>query len=370
MRLDKHFCILALTICAVIGPVGVGFAHEGHDKAPGEDASGSTSGPITITTEARTNLNLTVEEAAVDTVEHTLPVIGQIEGIPSRSAAVTSRIAGRVTALFVTEGQNIKKGQPLVEVESRQPGEPPPRVQYASPIEGVIVDRHAGLGDTVEPDKHLLEVVDLNEVYAEGHVFEGQIPFVKVGQKARVVVESYPGKVFSGTIELVAGELDSASRTLRVWIRIANPDHVLRPNMRATLNIVTGEAESTIVVPNSAILGDAGHPFVFVQSDTNELEFVRRNVVTGISDDQRTEIVEGVFPGDKVVTMGNYQLQYVTTKTVPEKKEDSAKHADAPHGSTISWTTLLLVTLLSFLGGAGLVMTLSRRRATSTHESN
>jgi len=334
-----------MVFVALFNFLPIAHAHEGHDKAPGESGDSSAGGPIVITAEAKKNLALEIKEAEVRTIEKTITLIGQIEGIPNHSAAVTSRISGRVTALLVTEGQQVKKGQPLVEVESRQPGEPPPSVQYSSSIAGIVTDRHAVLGDTVEPDKHLLEVVDLSEVYAEGRIYEGQVPWVKIGQKARVVVESYPEKVFTGTVELLGGALDPESRTLHVWIRIPNSDGLLRPNMRATINIVTGEAESVITIPKSAVLGESGHLFVFVQSDTNELIFERRNVVQGISDDQFVEISEGVFPSDKVVTIGNYQLQYVTTKA-PTKKEDphdneSASTSHEKSGSSSFWQIAL-----------------------------
>lgn len=334
------------------------FAHEGHDKAPGEAGDSGATGPVLITAEAKKNLALEVAEAQVRTLDKTVTLIGQIEGIPNRSAAITSRISGRVVGLLVTEGQQVKKGQALVEVESRQPGEPPPRVKYTSPIDGVVTDRHAILGDTVEPDKHLLEVMDLNEVYAEGRIYEGQVPWIKIGQKARVLVESYPDKLFNGTVELMGGALDAESRTLKVWIRIPNEDGLLRPNMRATLNIVTGEAESVVAVPKSAVLGESGQFFVFVQSDTNDLEFERRTVVTGITDDQFIEAIEGVYPSDKVVTVGNYQLQYVTPKPKAEKADEHQNEGSHPGFlRRLAWGQLIL----GFIAGMAVTIALGRR---------
>ncbi len=314
----------------VLGTAVLAFAHEGHDKAPGEDSEGSPNGPIAITAEAKTNLGLVVEEAQIRTLDKTLMVIGQIEAIPNRSAAVSSRISGRVLEVKVSDGEPVKKGQLLVDVESRQAGDPPPRVQYAAPIDGIVTDRDVVTGDSVEPDKHLLEIVNLDEVYAEGRIYEGQVPLIKTGQQVRVVVESYPNNTFPGVLELISGALDAETRTLRAWVRIKNPDGKLRPNMRATLHIVTAEADSAVAIPISAILGDSGNLFAFVQSDSDELVFERRAVVTGIKDDRYVEIVEGIFPSDKVVTVGNYQLQYVTTKK-PQAKPDGAASQASEH---------------------------------------
>ncbi len=318
-------------------------AHAGHDKAPGEEGEVTTKGPITISAEAKTNLGVTVEEAETRTIEKTLSAIGAIEAIPTKSAVLSSRIAGRVAAISVVSGDKVTKGQTLIEVESRQVGSPPPRVPYAAPIDGVVTAVDASLGAPVEPDKNLLEVVDLSEVYAEGRIFEGQVAAVKVGQKVRVQVESFPDEVFEGMVDVVSGALDPESRTLRVWAKLKNPDGKLRPNMRARLSIVTSEADSVIGVPHSAILGEAGNLFAFVQADEQGLTYERRPVVVGTKDDRYVEIIEGIYPGDKVVTLGNYQLQYVApTKAAPADAHETAddEHA-AAQGGFLSRTVLL-----------------------------
>jgi multidrug efflux pump subunit AcrA (membrane-fusion protein) len=325
----SKFLALAAPALLLLGAIRL-FAHAGHDKAPGEEET-ATGGPIQITAEARVNLGIKVEETQSRALEKTFIAIGQIEAIPSRSAAVTSRISGRVVEIKAVEGQSVKKGDPLIEIESRQVGNPPPRVQYPAPIDGIVTRRDVLPNGAVEPDKNLLEIVDLSEVYAEGRVFEGQVAQVKVGQKVRIAVESFPDLKFEGTVDLVSGVLDSQTRTLRIWVRVANPEAKLRPNMRATLNIVTDMAGEALAIPHSAVLGEAGNLFAFVQTDEQGLIYERRPVVTGIKDDQYVEIIEGVLPGDKVVTLGNYQLQYVTTRVKP-----AGEHADepgaAPHG--------------------------------------
>lgn len=331
MNRSSFFCRSgACAIALLLASAPFAFPHAGHDKAPGEEGEAATSGPITITAEAKTNLALKVDAAKLRTLEKTFMAIGQIEPIPSRAAAVSSRISGRVVDIKATEGQTVKKGDPLIEVESRQVGNPPPRVVYPAPIDGVVTRRDVLLNGPVEPDKNLLEIVDLSEVYAEGQVFEGQVAQVKAGQKARVVVESFPGLTFEGTVDLVSGVLEPETRTLRIWVRVANPEGKLRPNMRATLHLVTEAADEVVAIPHSAVLGEAGNLFAFVQTDKDGLVYERRPVVTGIKDDQYVEITEGIFEGDKVVTLGNYQLQYVASKPKPAAGAEGAPHEDAP----------------------------------------
>ena len=183
-------------------------------------------------------------------------------------------------------------------------------------------------------------------------------------------------------MDLLSGTLDAETRTLKVWVRIKNPDLKLRPNMRARLNIVTAEADSVVTVPHSAVLGEAGNLFAFVQSDTDELVYERRPVVVGLKDDRFVEIIEGVFPSDKVVTLGNYQLQYVTTRK-PAAKPAEAGGTNAPaatahtepksgaedghehsHATALSSPLLWMGGTLGVLLLANLIAVLLKRRAT------
>ena len=302
------------------------FAHAGHDKAPGEDASGPQTGPVTLTSEAKTNLGLKVETADLRTIEKTLAVLGRVEIDPVRVAVIASRISGRITKLAVKEGDKVQAGDFLLTVESRQIGDPPPSVDFKAPIAGTIYEQPVFTGDSVEPNARLLTLADLSEVYVVGRIYEGQVAQVKKGQSVRIRAEAYPEDAFTGTVEGYIPRLDPETRTLGVRVRMGNPEGKLLPNMRATLNIVTAEADSVIAVPLSAVLGEAGNFFVFVQDDKDPQTFIRTPVVVGQRDDRYVEIVEGVLPGANVVTVGNYQLQYVA----PAAKKSAADGHDAP----------------------------------------
>jgi membrane fusion protein, heavy metal efflux system len=313
-------CILALAT-ALASPV---LSHEGEDHAAapgGEAASGSVTGPIEVSEVAQRNLGLAVAEAELRPIEATLRLIGEIQADPARSGTVSSRISGRVTAVFAQEGDRVEKGQRLVEVESLQLGDPPPRVRYPSPVAGVVTDRHVVVGDDVEPNRHLLEVADLSAVLAIGRVFEGQIGDVSVGQKVRVRVPSYREQVFEGTVERLAGALDAETRSLPVYVRVGNPDERLRPHMRATLILVTGGAELAIAIPKSAVLGEDGNLFAFVQDEERAERFERRPLVIGVANDRFVEVIEGLSPGERVVSEGNYSLQYLA----PSAEEDAGE---------------------------------------------
>jgi len=363
---------IAIVTAALLGAPFGATAHEGHADAPGAETAGSTaSGAVFVSETARRNLALGLAEAEVRPIEKTLTLIGEIAPVPSRSGAVSSRIAGRVASVAVAEGDSVRKGQPVAEVESLQVGDPPPRVRYAAPIDGIVIDRHVVPGDAVEPNLHLLEIADLSEVLAVGRVFEGQVGRVAVGQAVRVAVPSFPDRSFEGVVERLGGQLDPQTRSLPIYVRVENPDRVLRPNMRAVLSVVTERADAALAVPRGAVLGDFGAYFVFVERDGDPTLFERRPVVTGLSDDRWVEILDGVLPGERVVTAGNYSLQFLPA--APPEAHAKGGGASHPEGDLTTprqgWGVAPWVAVVAAIGAAAISLALvlwarvGRRRA-------
>jgi len=350
----RMLLLAALTVFALT--VRQASGHEGHDDAPGTSRANAGATPIVqVSREAQENLGLELVEAAIRPMESVLSVIGEITPLPDRAGAVTSRIAGRVTWIGVAEGDSVKKGAPVVEIESLQLGDPPPRARYSAPLSGRVVDRHVVPGDSVEPNGHLLEVADLGEVLAVGHLFEGQIGRVKVGQKARVRVPSYPDAVFEGSVERVGSALDPATRSLSVYVRVRNPRSELLPKMPAELAVVVAGADAALVIPRSALLGDFGDQFVFVEEDPAKGLFKRVTVARGLDDDQFVEIVEGLVPGDRVVTVGNYSLQFLPPyEETPLGEKSLPVPTDTRHSALDGWfATLASIALI--VAGIGIV---------------
>jgi len=369
MRLFPFVLFFALSIASPA------LSHEGeeHATAPGgEAAAGAVTGPIEVSEVAQRNLGLRVAEAELQPVETTLRVIGEIQADPARSGTVSSRISGRVTAVFAQEGERVEKGRPLVEVESLQLGDPPPRARYASPVRGVVTDRHVVVGDDVEPSRHLFEVADLSAVLAVGRVFEGQVGEVVLGQKVRVRVPSYGDEAFEGTVERLGGTLDPETRSLAVYVRVANPGERLRPHMRATLALVTGGAELALAIPKSAVLGEAGNLYAFVQDEERADRFERRPLVVGAANDRLVEVIEGLSPGDRVVSEGNYALQYLTP--VPDPKGEYAEATSAAgaeasqHAGSLGAVTLWTLGALAALALAVLGVRTLRARSRPARE--
>lgn len=365
----RFFAVLSASWALVAAPDVL--AHEGHDDAPGTSSPASGSSPIVqVSKEARANLGLQLAEAEIRPMEATLSVIGEIAPIPSRVGAVTSRIAGRVTWIGVAEGDLIRKGEPVVEVESLQLGDPPPRVRYAAPLSGRVIDRHVGPGDSVEPNAHLLEVADLAEVLAIGQVFEAQISRVQIGQHVRVRVPSFSDQIFEGVVERIGGALDPTNRALPLYVRLAGTVGKLLPGMPAVLAVVVETSDAALTIPRSALLGDFGNQFVFVEQDSERGLFQRVVVERGLEDDQFVEIVEGLLPGDRVVVVGNYPMQFLPPFVEPTKEENPVPETHSgtsPHDAGLS-VSRIVQTGGAVLIGMGIAVLTMRRLRRSRNE--
>ena len=303
-----------------------------HDDAPSTQSAPSESGPVRLTQMMVQNLGLETVEVELRPMEKTFAALGSVDPEPGKVAAIASRVPGRVTKLMVHDGQRVKAGEVLVEVESRVVADPPPRLTFKAPMDGVVLETNVLLGGTVEPDQNLLTIIDLSEVDVVGQVFEAQIGAVKVGQSVRIKPIAFPDVTFTGKVKTTAANLNRDTGTLRVFVHTENPEGKLLPGMRAQLAFITDETEAAVVVPREAVLGEAGDLFVYRQIMTAPFAYARTPVVVGMRDDRFIEIIEGVLPGDRVVTRGNYQLQYVSGGGGSQKIEDDHGHSHGPGG--------------------------------------
>jgi membrane fusion protein, heavy metal efflux system len=256
------------------------------------------------------NLRIETVEVEETTFEETVFALGRIAEIPERHGVLSSRISGRVIGLEAHEGDTVEKDQILVRVESRQPGNPPPIIELKAPIGGLIVESHIRLGEPVEPDKELLDISDLSEVYAIARVPEDQAGKLAPGSKAHIRVSALGDQLLEGAMLRLGTSADRASGTIDAIFKVANPGLRMRPDMRVEFSIVLSKRENVIGVPRAALQGEASKCFVYVKHFDLPNAFIKTPVQVGQMNDRMAEIVTGLFPADEVVTKGAYSLSF------------------------------------------------------------
>lgn len=180
-----------------------------------------------------------------------------------------------------------------------------------SPIDGVVLTRDREVGDAVSSILNLgsaatliLTLGDTSTVYVKGKVDEADVGKIHVGLPARITVESFPGQTFQGTVTKIAPmgvEKDNVT-TFEVRVSIANPTGALRVNMSANAEIILEEHHDMLIIPESAIIYEKdGSAWVQLLDPSSPEGFKKVRIKIGISNGQRTEVLDGLKEGDKIL---------------------------------------------------------------------
>jgi cobalt-zinc-cadmium efflux system membrane fusion protein len=284
------------------------------------------------------NLRIETVTAEEQTFHETIFTLGTIQVRPGYSAVVSSRIPGRAVKVMAHHDHEVERDEPLVIIESRQPGDPPPTVTLSAPISGIVSDISIERGQPVSPDEALLRIVDLSSVYGIARIPAVHASKLQTGLKTIVRVPGFPGVEWQTRLEHLGALADPASGTVEAAFFIKNDDRKLRPGMRAEFSIVTATRENVMSVPRAALQGDSVQRFLFVADETIPHAFVKVPVQVGAINDQFAEITLGLFPGDRVVTQGAYSLAFAGKGTISLKEALDAAHGHEhnPDGSELT----------------------------------
>jgi cobalt-zinc-cadmium efflux system membrane fusion protein len=174
-----------------------------------------------------------------------------------------------------------------------------------SPIAGRVVARSAAPGLLTQPGStpSPYTVADLSTMWMLANVIETDAPAYKLGQAVEVQVPAYPDKVFKGRVTTVGSMIDPNTHRQLVRSEIDDPEHLLRSGMFASFVIHVGDPSRSLAVPAEGVVREGdGTMTVWVTSDRRR--FTQRTVKIGLQQDGWDQILEGLSPGETVVTDG------------------------------------------------------------------
>jgi cobalt-zinc-cadmium efflux system membrane fusion protein len=186
-----------------------------------------------------------------------------------------------------------------------------PVATLVAPISGVVVDRQLGPGQYVQAGSGtpVYTIADPSNVWLLANVRETDSGLVHAGQAVEVHVLAYPKRAFKARVSYVAAVVDPVTHRLTVRAEIDNHDGALKPEMFANFRILTGDATESPAVPEGAVVyeGDAAHVWVVAGDGLLSLRAVR----TGRNNDGLVEVLDGLKPGEQVVTKGGLFIDQV-----------------------------------------------------------
>jgi cobalt-zinc-cadmium efflux system membrane fusion protein len=310
--------------------------------------SAANEGTVILTEQGIKNLDLKTETVEESDFETTTFALGRTEAIPETRSILSSRISGRVIESNLAIGAFVNKGDKLILVESRQPGNPPPSIWLTAPANGTVLSVNALLGAPIEPTEKLAEFAELKQIYLIANMPQAIAGKIKQGTKARVRFPIRPDKEYTATLLKFAAcpcpdpacalgqdtssrtseEEDANLNTAGVIFVLENPDNQLRRGMNAECDIILEKRTNVMSVSREAIQGTPASRHVYVKNPTIPNAFDRVNVQIGLSSRDRIEIMDGLYPGDEVATRGSYSLGFAGSSGGPSLKEAM----DAAHG--------------------------------------
>ncbi|MGH6713786.1 MAG: efflux RND transporter periplasmic adaptor subunit [Bradyrhizobium sp.] len=179
-------------------------------------------------------------------------------------------------------------------------------VEWTSPRDGIVLERNAVEGARAQPGDVLFRIADHTLVWAMIDVAERDMGMLALGQAATVRARGFPGRTFTGKINVIYPQINKETRTGRLRIELNNPDLVLIHDMYVDAEIDIGSPAPVLTIPESAVMDTGRRQAVFV--DKGEGRFEPREVKLGHRGDGYVEVREGISDGEPVVVAANFLI--------------------------------------------------------------
>ena len=324
----------------------------------------SGGGGIKIDPTVVQNIGVKVEEVKVRQLHRIIRTVGKIQYDETKVYSINTKIGGWIDKLHVNyTGQLVRKGEPLLALYSpdlvstqeeylqalryekqmsgstireaksgaedlaesakrrllywdipegelaalRQRGTPEKTMTVYSPVDGYVIDKMVNGGQNVMAGMELYKIADLSTVWVMADVYQYEIPWVKVGQKAIITLSYLPGKKFEGTVTYINPTLSMETKTVKVRIAVRNtPALEFKPEMFATVEIASPVVVRSVAVPEQAIIR-SGERDVAVIALGNGY-FDPRDVTLGVSADGYVQVLNGVKAGEQIVVSSQFLI--------------------------------------------------------------
>jgi RND family efflux transporter MFP subunit len=176
-----------------------------------------------------------------------------------------------------------------------------------APISGIVVEAHAAPAANVKAGETLFKIVDLDSVYVSATVPEAEMERIRHLSGAELERSGAQQLTRLGRLISVGRVVDPQSRTFPVIYATENRDRRLAINQAVHVRLLTTATAVAPAVPESAIVDDGGRPVVFIQASGEA--FLRKPIQLGIREGGYVQVLEGVFPGERVVTRGAHLIR-------------------------------------------------------------
>ncbi len=338
----------------------------GAPPAQKEEAVPAEAPQVEVSSEQQQLIGVKTVKAAVTPLRKVIRTVGRVEADERKLATINIKFEGWIEKLHVDyTGRYVKKGEPLAEIYSpellatqqeflaavklaKQPklanegsygrlisrdaaalveaarqrlrlwditedqirkieetGKPIRTLTLYSPVRGFVIQKMAVQGMKVGPGEKLFDIADLSTLWLIADIYEYELPLIRVGDTARIILSYFPGKEMSSRIDYVYPAVSAETRTAKVRFRLSNPGDRLKPQMYTNVDIKINMGKK-LAVPESAVIDTGVRQVVYV--DKGEGMFEPREVMLGMRAEGFVEILRGLKAGEKVASSANFLI--------------------------------------------------------------
>ncbi len=357
----------------------------GMDLIPVYDDGGSaddTAGTVRISPTVVNNLGVRTEPVIQGRLPNNITTVGYVAYDEDQMVHVHPRVDGWIETLFVkAEGEPVEQGKPLYTLYSptlvnaqeelllamnrgnqklveaaterlaalnvpaslisrlRQSRDIQRTMTVYAPRSGVIENLNVREGMFIKPGDRVLSIAALDEVWLIGEVFESQLSAVEAGNRVQMTLDYMPGREWRGSVDYVYPEVNPKTRTARVRMRFDNEDGALMPGMFARLEVQGERGKRQFLVPRESVIRTGQSDRLVLALEEGAFKSV--NVSVGRVGEKYAEILDGLMPGDTVVTSAQFLIDSESSKSsdfrrmsAPQTRDDGGmNHEGMDHGA-------------------------------------
>lgn len=343
--------------------------YEGNDISTGKDEA---PGTVRISTEKIQKIGVRSEIVKRRSLRRVIRTVGRVDPDETKVFNINAKVGGWVERLYLNRtDQMVEHREPLLELYSPElvsaqeeyllafrerekvKGSPYPEVKNSSesilnaarqrlkywdisddqimrleedgkitrtmtiraPAHGSVTEKMVVEGQRIEAGEQLFKIIDHTSVWVYGELYEYELPFVRMGQKAKITPSYSQGDVYKATVEHIYTHLGTITytpensaevRTAKIRFELQNPAHKLKLGMYVNVELEIEAASNALTVPDSALIDTGVRQVVIV--DKGDGRFEPRDVKVGAMGEGYYEILEGVSAGEAVVTSANFLI--------------------------------------------------------------
>ncbi len=310
----KLICMYMLMALLIITPT-ISIAGDGHDHdeestevklddhgEEGDHDDHEDKKFVEMSSEELAEFGVELSTVGPGVIRNEIVVPGEISVNRNSLAHITPRFTGMITEVRANIGDKVNRGDVLAVVESNESLTP---YNVKSLISGMVIDKHATIGEVLTDDVPAFLVANLDTVWVNLSIYQMHLPLVKIGQRV-VVALGHGQESQEGTVSYISPLVDEHTRTATARVVLDNKSGDWRPGLLIEGILTTKVTEVSIVIPKTALQQIEGTDVVFVKTDEG---FAPKAVVMGLVNHTSVEIIHGLEQGQTYVSKGGFTLK-------------------------------------------------------------